>query len=368
MACLRCVAVGLGLLALIGGMPALCQPPAKIAWPQGIAPRLVSIQDRGIRLTEALKRLREKTGVDVLRPPGADPTLDLDINGATFWQALDQIAGRADLRLALYREDGKVALAPGPRMAPPVSYHGPFRVALTEIRAGRRFDSGAHTATARLELVWQPPFQAFLAEVRPDTFVVQDDKGQSKAMAPGGRGLDFVKGRIAWETDVPLPAMPRAVPHLGLLKGQAAVIGAARMLTFSFDTIAKDKSATQDRVGANIKDFSVRKGPEQHWIVTIALRYPPGGPRLESYQSDFWLRRNEIYLVSKNGGRRFPNNGRFEIDDQVPHQPVITYHFLDEPDKKLFLGQPADWKLTYRTPSPLLEIAVPFEFRNVPLP
>ncbi len=305
----------------------------------------------------------------MLRPAGQDPKFDLDINHLTFWQALDQIAARANLRLSLYRDDGRVALAQGPHLAQPVSYHGPFRVALTEIRTGRRLDTGAHTCTARLELAWQPPFQAFLAEVRPDTFVVQDDKGQRASMPPGGRGWDYVKNRIAWEMDVALPALPRSAPRIGLLKGQLALIGCARMLTFSFDVIAKDQSAPlQERVGVVLKEWAARKGPEPHWTVTLALRYPPGGPRLESFQNDWWLQRNEIFLVRKNGGQRFPNNGGLVSDDQVPNQPVISYHFLEKPDRKLLLGKPADWKLVYRTPSPLLEAAIPFEFRDVPLP
>lgn len=301
-------------------------------------------------------------------PPGSDAKLDLDIERAAFWPALDRVAAAADLRLSLYRDDGKIALAPGPHRPQPVSYHGPFRVALMEVRVGRRLDTGAKTCMARLEVAWPPPLQAFLVEPRPDTFVVQDDKGQPRPMPAGGRGWDFVKNRVAWEIDLALPAMPRAVPRLNLFKGQLAAVSCARMLEFTFDPIEKGKSASGEGVAARLKDFVARKGPEPYWTIAVGLTYPPGGPKLESFQNDWWLRRNEIFLVGKKNGQRFPNNGRFEIDDQVPDRPVIAYRFLDEPEKKLRLGQPAEWKLIYRTPSPLVETAIPFEFRDVPLP
>jgi hypothetical protein len=37
-------------------------------------------------------------------------------------------------------------------------------------------------------------------------------------------------------------------------------------------------------------------------------------------------------------------------------------------DMKLVRGKPENWKVVYRTPGPMAEVPVTFEFKDVPLP
>ena len=63
--------------------------------------------------------------------------------------------------------------------------------------------------------------------------------------------------------------------------------------------------------------------------------------------------------------QQFPANGGHESSGD---EGLIRYRFNDESDKKLILGKFSDWKLVYRVPGKLVELPIPFEFKDVPLP
>src|SRR5579859_5467786 len=64
-----------------------------------LAPRTVTLQNRAIKLSEALDQLKKQTGTEVIdrRDGGDNPALKLDLQKATFWQAVDTIAKEADV-------------------------------------------------------------------------------------------------------------------------------------------------------------------------------------------------------------------------------------------------------------------------------
>ena len=81
-----------------------------------------------------------------------------------------------------------------------------------------------------------------------------------------------------------------------------------------------------------------------------------------------WLLRNEVFLVNKKTGKKFPSNGGFDTDDQTATEATLHYRFTDDEENKIRLGKPSDWTLVYRTAGQIIEVTVPFEFKDVPLP
>ena len=45
-----------------------------------------------------------------------------------------------------------------------------------------------------------------------------------------------------------------------------------------------------------------------------------------------------------------------------------AYYFIDEPKKNLKLPNPANAQLMYRCPARFLQVPIPFEFKDLPLP
>jgi len=170
---------------------------------------------------------------------------NLRLDKATFWQALDAIA--RELRkpgFSPYQEGG-VALVAGPFRVLPVSYSGPFRVLVKKVDLSRDLETGRHDCVVHLEIAWEPGWQAFLVDTGPGQAVFPrgGEKNLSEIRLPGKDQVG-VEGRPALEVDL-RPACAAAVGDApGTSPGEFAVVGSARMLTFSFDRLDKiDKPA-----------------------------------------------------------------------------------------------------------------------------
>lgn len=376
-------------IPILGVLLILCSPVGWVAGgakgqtkdadiPKELLPKTVTLQETNLPLSKALRELANQTGnqVEDRRREKEDVKLvKLDLKNATFWQALDAIAKSADARVSLYERDGKVALMDGPHQLLPVSYSGLFRVTIKGLHLHHVLDSDAHYCEINLEVAWEPRFQPLLMETRPESLIVQDDKGRAIEIPEEGKGPAPIGRPLARTIDVRIPAPQRSAKQLGLFKGKLAVLGPTKMITFTFDKLSKIEKAaeakkeTKEGVTVNLRELrSEGGGGDEVWTVGLLLEYPPDGPKFESFQS--WIVNNQIFLEREQAGikQQFPPNLGYETDDQSDTKAIIRYRFGDEPDKKLILGKFSDWKLSYRTPGRIVEVPVPFEFKDVPLP
>src|SRR5262249_6344471 len=271
---------------------------------KNLAPKLVTIQDESIPLTKALALLEKQTGTKP-RAPRQDQTdvkRRLNLEAATFWQALDAIAEQADAAIYLYRAPD-IALVDGPHAALPVSYSGIFRVAVKRLLAVRDLETDARYYVATMEIAWEPRFKPFLIDTRPQALTIKDDKNRELPPPDEGGSKVPVESPFAMTVDLRLPAIPRAVSKLNLLKGSMAVVGPTQMLEFTFDTLdvleKNPKAREQTRDGVTVKldkpAFEKSTSRAAIWKFGVSLEYPPDGPDFESFQS--WVVHNEIYLV-----------------------------------------------------------------------
>lgn len=346
--------------------------PAAADEPQALPPpRTVTLQEK-VRLSTALKRLSEQTRIPVELKTKADPEVDARLKEVPFWQALDELARQAGARVHLHQPGGRIALVDGPAGSRPVCYTGPFRLAVSRVAAVRDLETGAHFYTVSVEVAWEPHLQPFLLQTRPAALVVEDEQKRQLQIQSGGSVKEAIDGKIAAVIDLRVPALgadgkpnlDRSVNKLGLLKGNLSLIAPTKMLTFTFDPLSKTEGQQQTKDGVRVTVAKVTLD-QTRWTVQVELNYPPGGPEFESFRS--WLVNNEIYL-EKAGGPRFPNNANYRIDLQKEAKALVSYHFVDEPKKDLLRGKPGDWKLVYVTPAKIVEMTVPFEFKDVPLP
>ena len=354
------------------------KPPAGDS-PKELAPKTVTLQGKDVPMKAALTALFKQTGNRVAdrRQMKADTRLKLNLEKAGFWQALDAIAREADARISLFEQDGALALVDGPYRELPVSVNGLFRTTVKRIDLTHVLEADAHYATLLLEVAWESRFRPFFVETKPESLTVEDDKKNALPINDEGKGQAPVESPNAMELRVRIPAPRRSAQALGLFKGTLAATGAGKMLDFTFDDLARaakpGKKAqpvkqTKDGVSVHLRRFIVEDDGDKLWTIEVMLEYPAAGPKFESFQS--WFIHNDIYLLKEKDGLeiKFPNNAGLETDDASDTKAIIRYRFADEPDKKLLLGQPGDWKLVYRTPGKFVEAPVVFEFKDVPLP
>lgn len=367
--------VGLALLPLVLAPTGSAVRAQDGQLPAELQPRTVTLKEDEIPLSRALKELARQTGNEVVdrRKTKDDPRVGLDLKKATFWQALDAIAQEADARVSLYEQDRKIALVDGPFLALPTSYSGLFRTSFKRIDAVKILEPEAHYCVLHLEVAWEPRFQPFLLETLPDSLAVQDDKGTTLAVSEMQKGQIPVGRQNAREVEMRLPAPRRAATRFGQVKGSLAMVGPTKMLAVTFAKLGKIekrnevRKETVDEVTVHLRKFLLEGNEgDQLWTAEVLLEYPEGGPNFESFQS--WLVNNEAYLEHGETKQRFPANAGFNTEDQSANKALLQYRFTDEPDKNLLLGKPASWNLVYRTPGKIVEVPIPFEFKDLPLP
>jgi hypothetical protein len=342
-----------------------------------LIPRTFTLQEKEISLNKALAELARQTGnsVEDRRQAKGDNMIKLSLQNVTFWQALDAIAKAADAKVSVYERDGKIALIDGPHQTIPISYSGLFRVTVKRIDVISNMDTDDHECLVYLQVAWEPRFRPLMMEPQPMDLVVQDDKGRALEVPEMAKGAAPIGHRTAAEIRMRFEAPRRSANQLGLLKGKLVVLGPSKQLTFTLDNLrpiekaAERRKETQDGVALHLRELRTEgEAGEQIWTVGLLLEYPPEGPKFESFQS--WWVNNEIYLEKEKEGlkQRFPPNLGYETDDQGENKALIRYRFGDEAEKNLLLGKLGEWKIVYQTPGRIVQLPIPFEFKDLPLP
>ena len=133
----------------------------------------VTIQAKGIRLSDALQQIQRQTGnaiTDLREQLGTEvtnPSFDLDIKGQTFHEALDKVASLADVTVNAFSGDGSIGITSGtPPKDPKIKYVGPFRVAFKQLSEQRDLQAGSTAASAQLEVSWEPRLRPMLLTLK----------------------------------------------------------------------------------------------------------------------------------------------------------------------------------------------------------
>ena len=326
----------------------------------------VTIQAKAIRLSEALgliqkqsgngiTDLREQLGVEV-----TNPAFDLDIQNVPFHEALDRVAGLAEVSVNAFTGDGTIGITAGtPAKDPLIQYVGPFRVAFKQLTEVRDLQAGTSAASAQLEVAWEPRLRPMLLTLKSDGLAVKDDKDREvkpQAMMESNEVV-LRPENPAVEMNLNLEAPDRSAVRLSSFRVKADVTLPAGIKTFRFPSLAQENvTLKQGDVSATLQNVEL---DEQVWKVNVELVYPGNGPAFESYRQGLF--NNRIWL-QKADGSRFEHNGGFSNTSSDGGKLGFEYLFVDVP------GKPADYQLVYETPSRVVTIPLEFEFKNVPLP
>lgn len=234
-----------------------------------------------------------------------------------------------------------------------------FRTAVKRISVTRDLETGAHFCNIQLEVTWEPQYKPFYLQTGTVKVRFGPDKtGKEQQAEQRDNGSMPVTGRSSSEIDVQVPAPDRSAATIKSLEGSFSVIVPRKMLRFTFDQLKPAPIAKQQEgIAASLREFA---SDEDHWTVKIALQYPKGGPTFESYQS--WLGNNKAVLERIGGKERWHPGGE-RILKMTSNQAVIEYYFENSSGKN-----PAQWKLVYETPGQIVEVTIPFRFKDLLLP
>jgi len=326
----------------------------------------VTIQGKGIRLSEAIQKLQAQSGnpiTDLREQMGGEvtnPALELEIVDQPFFEALDLIARKAEITPNFFTGDGSIGLTPG---APPksqrVQYVGPFRVVFKQVGAVRDFQADTASANIQFEVAWEPRLRPMLLALDADELEIKDDQGKEVEPQVIMESTDTVlrPDNPAAEVNINLAAPERAAKALASVKVKANVTVPAALRTFRFPSLAeKNVTKAQGDIKITLESTEV---DEQVWKVNVQLAYPGEGEAFESYRQGLF--NNRLWL-QKADGSRFEHNGGFSNTSSDQGKLGFEYLFVDAP------GKPVDYQFVYETPSKVLTIPLEFEFKDVPLP
>lgn len=345
-------------LVLVSSVAAGQAPTAK--------PSLVTLK-MDASLDQVLDELQKQTDIAVDRSKAdSSRAVKIDVKDVPYWEAVEKIAKSSDHRIAFGELGRAVHLLGNESMTYkelPVAIDGLFRLSVRQVRSIIDLENDRTVYDVQLSLRWEPKFSSFLVEVPGKGVTAIDNTGKELTVAEGG-GRRPVFGGGAPMT-IQLTDVPRSARTIKLLEGSFNVIGAAKMLRFTFDDMgAKEQQKAEE--GVTVKVRPTFKEGDELWKATVTLEYPQGGPQLQSFETGAWLSENKAYLVSKDNKRRMDVNGGSNYNASDERRAEIEYFWVAPDDTKF--GKPSDWKLVVETPSRLVEIPVKFKLENIPLP
>jgi hypothetical protein len=337
----------------------------------------VTIKGKGIRLSEALQQLQKQSGnaiTDLREQLGAEvtnPAIDLDIEGKTFFEALDAITRKGEVTSTYATGDGSIGImaggamdapagSPAPKKVEPmVQYIGPFRVEFKGLSLNRDYTTGATTGNIQLEAAWEPRLRPMLLKLDYENLKILDDRKKEVAPQVNMEANEVVvrPENPSSEINLNIAAPERDAKKLASLKVKAELTIPAGMKTFKFPSLAeKNVTSKQGDVSLTLEETEI---DEQVWKVNVTLAYPGEGPAFESYRQGLF--NNRLWLQRADGSR-FEHNGGFSNTASDGGKLGFEYLFVDAP------GKPADYQFIYESPSKVITIPLEFEFKDIPLP
>ncbi|MFL5341039.1 MAG: hypothetical protein ACJ8F7_12900 [Gemmataceae bacterium] len=342
------------LSLLLAADPATTVPPGR-----------VSLTGAEKTLGDAAASLSRQANVliDLERAVKTQP-LQLRFDSLPFWEALERLAKAANHRLVVEAQGSRIALLGGPGVSyrpMPLYIFGPFRVSARRVISRLDLDTGLASTELFIDVVWEPRFRAFHAEVPAKSWSARDEAGKPLPIGDDGSGKMSVTG-TGLDLTARLPGLPRTVQKIARLDGKLVLVGTSESLQFTFDASAAGDGSAQTKagVGATLKSFK-KAGP--FWTAAVEFAYPPGGPEFESFQS--YLRDNEVWLL-RGDGVKFPAIG-FELGAEHNGRTTVLYRFKENEKDGPVLTNVKEWKLVVRAPGRITEVAVPFTLTDVPL-
>lgn len=332
-------------------------------------PSTITLGPATLRLSALLAALEEQSGnriVDARAQFGhkvADPELKVEFQQMPFWEALDSVLDLAGLTVYPYGQERAVHVVARPEGQMPrigrACYKGPFRIEPVLIRAEHDLRRSAKPLLQLTnEIAWEPRVRPITLEQAMSAVEAKDEHGDALAVDDPEATLEVPveDDRTATNLAYSLQAPARRIERIAGFSGTLRALIPGKVATFQFDGLLEAKNARQRIGGAAVTLEQVRRTGE-FWEVAIRVRFDDAGPALQSHRG--WIFNNPAYLQSPDGEKLA--YARFETTRQAENELGMAYLFALD-------GPPAQLQFVYETPVLVLDVKLPFELKDVPLP
>jgi hypothetical protein len=352
---------------LLGTFAAL---PAAEPEKSPLTPRTIKWEKPGGTLGEVVAALAKQSGgpqhggVPIQVPPElAKKPCNVRFKDTPFWDALQQAADRTGTRITLAEYGRKVVLVPRGASKDVAATSGAFRVVAHEVVAKSKLELGEIFHEVHMLMHWEPRLHVYrINKLKIDT--VKDVPGSEITSEPAVVRI-LPSGATSGPAEpvlVKVNGLTRSSERITALAGEFTVAATDRMLAFKFDPTQKLPVVQKDS-GVTVTLRRVEK-IDDTWEIEVELNYPPGQPVFESFEGEWWLKDNRLVVQSQDAKPFVITDYEFRTRGNV----VAIHRYTEDAKKGLGAPNAKGWSVVYETPAPLVEMKVPFELKNIPLP
>ncbi len=339
-------------------------------------PSRVSISGN-VSIEEIFKKIRQQTRNDVglvedAPDQLADQTIDLDLQDAEFWPAMNEIMKKSQLTISPYSSaPGQLRLSPtavavdetGAPLPPskveiPNDQAGIFDFQVIRIDSTRNLVSPQNSySNLFLRVRWEPRIRPIsvvlpLQQVKAiDEFDKPVNVANEEAVVSG-----IVQPEIPeLEFNIPLQLVDRQIEEIKVLEATIDAVLPGRIETFKFKNLGNLAIDTEQTKAGVIVSFGGISKNEDLFGVQLNIGFDEENEATESYQG--WLFQNEVFLLDGDG-----NQHEYIGMESGAHRENRTgalYYFDVDP---------AQCSLVYKTPAAIVKMPIKIKLEKIPLP
>jgi hypothetical protein len=321
-----------------------------------------------VRGTMPLRQIIEQITVQTENPievrtdadATADTPLEIEFEGARFWDAVSELTGRANLRAVVDTDRNCVVLAPADEnRAVARRTAGAFRIEVLSVQprdgvVGVEFSVTPEPRLRPLFLSWSDADFVASASARDLPPLSPEAQHELPAVDRGP-----VRFSVVFENGADA-RRPAAVS----VAGNLVVTTAARTQEFRFRHLTSPGPESRRSGGVSVTrrnaEFSTTRKGVRRAEIELRVVYDTGGPAFESHRT--WVYHNDVSLETSDG-TRLPVNDGFETLGEQNGAVAVRYRFRDLPDVP-----PEDFQLVYHAPTAVIDVPLEFEFKRLPFP
>lgn len=343
---------------------------------EALLPKRVTLKVTDAPLTDLLRDIEKQTGQKVSLGANKAPIgkVTLDVVNVPLWDALEQMGKATGRGPSMAGYPNSLHLIPNARRSPFISIHGPFRLEATWFHEDRDVDladvkPGAdgwrnHRLTLAVSVLTEP--RLTLLQTRPAKVDEALDSDGQSLVEPAdatvtGRAQQSNRGTFRGEhlhsADVRLRRASPTAKTAKVIRGTIPVKAVLIRKPVVVSNKVLESAGTTFKAGTEslaIRNVQNQGGGNVNIEVLIPWRDTSRSPDQEWY---------DRFKLEDEAGNRFQMNGRGSSYDGREYR--INMYFSPPFNNRQKVGAPTrfifeDWVVH--------EHAIPFEFRDVPLP
>lgn len=357
---MRILAVTILIIGTLATLPA-AEPGRPLPPTEVTVPAAKSNAVLGAVATE----LAKQSGVPVaVAPSMLKAKCDVEFTKTPFWEALQTASDRSGTRMALHEGGRRIELVPRGKSREVAATSGAFRVVAQQVVGRALLDQGLTVHEVSLLVHWEPRIRVYRIDSSPTISKVSDVPGSKIAVENGA--TQILPLDATSEMKVRLNGLTHDSEKITGLAGIFHVTAADKLLAFTFEAPGGKLPAEQKDSGVTASLKRVEK-KDDTWEIVVEVNYPPNQPVFESFQGEWWLRDNRLTVRSREGKSFVIPDYEVPMPDN-PQPLKVIYRFKEDPVKGLANPTAKGWSIVYETPSPLVDVKIPFELKDIPLP